>query len=148
VDRLESDIMICESGGIVVPATIDAIEEVALYVEECLEQAEVPLMEATRIQLAVEEAVTNVVTHGYETTGGQVSIRCVSSPELVTITITDTGPAFDPTKIPPADITADLDHRNIGGLGVHLIKSVMDEVLYNREMDANQLTLVKRLSSS
>ncbi len=140
--------MICESGGIVVPATIEAIEEVAMYLEECLELAEVPLMEATRIQLAVEEAVTNVVTHGYESPGGNVSISCVSSPELVTITITDTGPEFDPTKIPPADVTADLDHRNIGGLGVHLIRSVMDEVTYNREMDANQLTLVKRIAPS
>ncbi|HWQ63542.1 MAG TPA: ATP-binding protein [Methanospirillum sp.] len=140
--------MICESEGIVVPATIDAIEEVAQYLEECLEQADVPLMEMTRIQLAVEEAVTNVVTHGYESPGGNVSVRCVSSPELVTITITDTGPAFDPTKIPPADVTADLDHRNIGGLGVHLIRSVMDEITYNREMDANQLTLVKHISTA
>jgi len=120
-------------------------EEMAAYLEACLEEAEIPMMEATRIQLAVEEAVTNVVTHGYEGPDGNVSVQCISSPEIVTITITDTGAAFDPTKIPPADVTADLDHRNIGGLGVHLIRSVMDEIRYSREMDANQLTLVKRL---
>lgn len=138
--------MICgDSAGIVVPATIDAIEQVSLYLEACLEQSGVPMMEAARIQLAVEEAVTNVVTHGYEGTGGEVSVQCVPSPDLVQITITDAGPAFDPTKIPPADIMADLEHRNIGGLGVHLIRSVMDEVRYTREMNENRLTLVKRL---
>lgn len=140
--------MICKSEGIEIPATIESIEVVAQYLEQCLEQADVPLMEMTRIQLAVEEAVTNVVTHGYENPGGNVSVRCISSPELVTITITDTGPAFDPTKIPPVDVTADLDHRNIGGLGVHLIRSVMDEISYNREMDANHLTLVKHISTA
>lgn len=139
--------MICESEGIEVPATIESIEVVAQYLEQCLEQADIPLMDMTRIQLAVEEAVTNVVTHGYENPGGKVSVSCVSSPELVTITITDNGPAFDPTKIPPADVTADLDHRNIGGLGVHLIRSVMDEISYNREMDENHLTLVKHIST-
>lgn len=58
-------------------------------------------MDMTRIQLAVEEAVTNVVTHGYENPGGKVSVSLCFIPELVTITITDNGPAFDPTKILP-----------------------------------------------
>ncbi|PKL58808.1 MAG: ATP-binding protein [Methanomicrobiales archaeon HGW-Methanomicrobiales-4] len=134
-----------ESDNIVISATIDAIEQVAIFLEERLEDAGVPMMEAARIQLAAEEAVTNVVTHGYEGEQGEVSISCNTSENEVMITISDTGLPFDPTKIPPADVTADLDHRNIGGLGVHLIKSVMDEVTYTRNGDKNQLTLVKRL---
>ncbi len=136
-----------DSAEIVVPATIDAIEQVAMYLEEFLEKTEVPMMEATRIQLAVEEAVTNVVTHGYDDSGGDVSIRLESSPAQIAITIIDAGAAFDPTTMPPPDVTADLDHRKIGGLGVHLIRSVMDEVRYARERDQNRLTLIKNFTS-
>lgn len=134
-----------EPEKIVIPATIEAIEQVAIFLEERLEEADVPVMDAARIQLAAEEAVTNVITHGYEGEPGDVSIRCTTSEDKVMITITDTGSAFDPTKIPPADVTADLDHRNIGGLGIHLIRSVMDEVTYARDGGENRLTLVKRL---
>ncbi|MDD1728634.1 MAG: ATP-binding protein [Methanospirillum sp.] len=136
-----------DSAEIVVPATIDAIEQVAMYLEEFLEKTEVPMMEATRIQLAVEEAVTNVVMHGYDDSGGDVLIRLESSPAQIAITIIDAGAAFDPTTIPPPDVTADLDHRKIGGLGVHLIRSVMDEVRYARERDQNKLTLIKNITS-
>jgi len=136
-----------ESDQIVLHATIDAIEQIAIFLEELLEKAEVPMMEAARIQLAAEEAVTNVVTHGYDNEPGDVSVRCTISDEQVMITITDTGPAFDPTKIPPADVMADLDHRKIGGLGVHLIRSVMDQVTYTRNEDMNQLVLIKEISA-
>ena len=136
-----------ESDQIVIRATIDAIEQIAIFLEELLEKAEVPMMEAARIQLAAEEAITNVVTHGYDKEPGDVSVRCTISDEQVMITITDTGPAFDPTMIPPADVMADLDHRNIGGLGVHLIRSVMDQVTYTRNEDMNQLVLIKEISA-
>jgi anti-sigma regulatory factor (Ser/Thr protein kinase) len=130
---------------IVFRATIDAIEQMAFFLEEKLEEAGIPMMEAARIQLAAEEAVTNVINHGYEGKPGNVSIQCRVSAEQVKITITDTGPAFDPTKIPPADVMADLDHRKIGGLGIHLIRSVMDEVAYSRDGDENRLVLVKNV---
>lgn len=136
------------SDRMVVPATIDAIEQVAVFLEEKMEVAGVPMMDATRIQLAVEEAVTNVVTHGYEGEPGDVTIELGISEEQITITISDSGPAFDPTKIPPADTMADLDHRNIGGLGVHLIRSVMNDVSYSRSGDENRLVLMKTIAGS
>ncbi|MFH0967002.1 MAG: ATP-binding protein [Methanobacteriota archaeon] len=134
-----------ETDTIVIHATIDAIEQVAIFLEEKLEKAEISMIEAARIQLAVEEAVTNVVMHGYDGEPGNISIWCKTSQNRVIITITDTGSPFDPTTIPPANIIADLDNRNIGGLGVHLIRSVMDEVTYSRDGGKNQLTLVKKL---
>jgi anti-sigma regulatory factor (Ser/Thr protein kinase) len=134
--------------GLVVRATIDAIELVAQYLDTTLTQASVPMMDATRIQLAVEEAVTNVVTHGYEEGEGDVSVLCTIEGNVVTVIITDSGHAFDPTSIPPADVTADIDHRKIGGLGVHLIRSVMDEISYQRIEDKNQFTMIKQVSDS
>lgn len=131
-----------------VRATVDAIEQVAIFLETSLEKADISMIDSSRIQLAVEEAVTNVVTHGYEGDGGEVTVRCLIDGDLITITIMDSGYPFDPTTIPPADVTADIDHRNIGGLGVHLIRSVMDEVSYQRSGDKNQLTMSKRVSGS
>ena len=129
------------------PASLDAIEQVALLLEEKMELADVPMMEAARIQLAVEEAVTNVVNHGYKgRESGDVSVRVEIDGRDIRITIRDQGHAFDPTTIPPADITADLDHRNIGGLGVHLIRSVMDSVSYSRVGDENRLILEKKIT--
>lgn len=126
------------------PATLDAIENIAILLEETMEQSGIPMMEAARIQLAVEEAVTNVVNHGYHDKSGNVTVRVDISPETMTITIIDNGQAFDPTKIPPADVDADLDHRTIGGLGVHLIRSVMDSVTYSREGEENRFVMIKK----
>ncbi len=58
--------------------------------------------------------------------------------------ISDDGVAFDPLKVPPPDLTADLESRPIGGLGVHFVKTLMDEVAYRREGDRNVLTMRKR----
>ncbi len=128
------------------PASIDAIEQVAMLLEERMEQADVPMMEAARIQLAVEEAVTNVVNHGYKGREcGEVSVRVENHGRDIRITIRDQGHPFDPTSIPPADVTADLEHRRIGGLGVHLIRSVMDSVSYSRIGDENRLILEKKI---
>lgn len=135
-----------ESTRKVFPATINAIGDVAIFLEHTLEHAGVPMIEAMRIQLAVEEAVTNVINHGYEGKNGDVSIQCDTLADTIVITITDFGQAFDPTLIPPADVTADLDHRRIGGLGVYLIRTVMDEVSYIRVGNENRLRLVKKFS--
>jgi sigma-B regulation protein RsbU (phosphoserine phosphatase) len=126
------------------PATLDAIEEIAILLEEMMDTAGVEMMDAARIQLAVEEAVTNVVKHGYQGKSGDVTVRLEILPDTITIQICDSGQAFDPTSIPPADVTADLDHRKIGGLGVHLIRSVMDTLTYSREGDKNRIFMAKK----
>ncbi len=131
---------------LVVPAVLESIEQVSIYLESILEEAGLDLLEAARIQLAVEEAVTNVINHGYGGKDGEILITSDIESSQVIITITDTGQLFDPTQIPPPDISADLEHRNIGGLGVHLIRSVMDDVKYIREGDKNRLTMIKRFS--
>lgn len=130
----------------IISATIDAIEVVAVYIEEILESAGISMIDSSRVQLAVEEAVTNVVTHGYDEKPGEVSVCCTIENKMVIVTITDSGFPFDPTTIPPADVTADIEHRNIGGLGVHLIRSLMDEMTYQRIGEKNQLVL-KKLTS-
>lgn len=84
-------------------------------------------------QLAVEEAVTNVIVHGYAGTTGQVVITGRTTTELIEVRIEDTSPPFNPLSIPEPDITQDIEDRKIGGLGIFLIRQVMDDIAYRYE---------------
>ncbi|HWQ66843.1 MAG TPA: ATP-binding protein [Methanospirillum sp.] len=132
-------------GRITIPATIDGIGQVAEALDDLLAESGIDDGVLSQIHLATEEAVTNVVTHAYDKKGGNITVLIEMHHGEVIVSIADQGPAFDPTQIPPPDITADLDHRVIGGLGVHLIRSVMDEVVYSRSEDGNLLTMKKKV---
>jgi sigma-B regulation protein RsbU (phosphoserine phosphatase) len=94
------------------------------------------------MNLALEEAVTNVMLYAYPGGSGQVYVEFTPP---MTFTITDSGVPFDPTKKEEVDTTLSAEERPIGGLGIHLVKQIMDEVIYERTEDKNVLTLVKNL---
>ena len=96
------------------------------------------------LQLAVEEAITNVIKHGYEETPGTIAIRCTAGDDEIAIEISDNAPAFDPLGVPEPDTSADIDQRGIGGLGIFLIRRVTDSATYRYEQDKNILTLTKK----
>ena len=103
------------------------------------------------INLALEEAVSNVMLYAYPgRDDGKVIVEFVRSKthdgERLLFTITDTGVPFDPTAQKEADITLSAEERSIGGLGIHLVRQIMDEVVYRREETRNILTLIKKLS--
>ena len=98
------------------------------------------------INLALEETVTNVMLYAYPGKSGQVLVEAEKSPEQVIFTITDSGIPFDPTKQKEADITLSVEERAIGGLGIHLVRQLMDDIRYERKDDKNILTLVKKLN--
>lgn len=103
------------------------------------------------INLALEEAVSNVMLYAYPgRDDGKVIVEFVRSKthdgERLLFTITDTGIPFDPTAQKEADITLSAEERSIGGLGIHLVRQIMDEVVYRREETRNILTLIKKLS--
>ena len=96
-------------------------------------------------ELAVDEAVTNVIEHGYRGEGGgSIDLIVSVSMDEVEIRLEDTAPPFDPTSTAPAIIEGDLEERQTGGLGVHLIKEVMDALSYERISGKNVL-IMKRL---
>ena len=105
------------------------------------------------INLALEEAVSNVMLYAYPGKSGQLFVECNKAvshqPSAVSLifTITDSGVPFDPTQQKEADITLSAEEREIGGLGIHLVKQIMDEVRYERTEDKNILTLVKTVKS-
>lgn len=95
------------------------------------------------LHLVLEEAVTNIIMHGYKTPGGHtfsVSLG-LETEERVTAVVTDDAPPYDPLARPAVDVTAPLAERQIGGLGVHLVKKMMDVAKYERREGQNILTL-------
>ena len=99
------------------------------------------------INLALEEVVTNVMLYAYPKSHGQVLVEFtrINSSTLI-FTVSDSGIAFDPTQQQEADITLSAEERQIGGLGIHLVKQLMDTVEYERKDEKNILTLTKCLN--
>lgn len=96
------------------------------------------------INLALEEAVSNVMLYAYPDKSGQVLVECDKSDKLV-FTITDSGVPFDPTQQKEPDVTQNLDERPIGGLGIFLVRQIMDDIRYERKDNKNILTLTKQI---
>jgi len=101
------------------------------------------------IQLAVDEACTNIVKYAYSHEGGVITITCeLQDSDLVT-TIKDKGRPFSPNSVPLPDLETSVEERRIGGLGIYLMRELMDEVSY--EFDAekgNTLTMRKTLTET
>ena len=101
---------------------------------------------AMSINLALEEAATNVIMYAYpDGTYGSVEIEAIRSGKQLTFILADSGKPFDPTAKPEVDITAGLEERGIGGLGIHLVRTIMDEVRYDRKEGKNILTMIKHI---
>jgi serine/threonine-protein kinase RsbW len=98
------------------------------------------------IQLATDEAATNMIEHSYENiSDGVIDLSCGMEGEQIRIVLIDYGEPFDPSAIPMPDLKADLSDRKIGGLGIFLMRKLMDEVHYEPRADkSNVLTMIKR----
>ena len=101
------------------------------------------------VTLAVEEIVTNIITHGYRGEPNEsISIDLDLAPEELMILIEDTAPAYNPLLAPRPDVESPLAERKPGGLGVYLSRQLMDGLEYRRLDGKNQLTIRKRLSKT
>ena len=98
-----------------------------------------------RVELVLEEWNLNVMDHGHDDDTHEIDIALTTDADQVTIEIVDGGRPFDPLHdAPPPDLTSAVGERRVGGLGVHFMRTLMDEVLYKRESGKNHLKLVTR----
>jgi serine/threonine-protein kinase RsbW len=97
------------------------------------------------VRLAVEELCTNVIKHGYRGgPPGELTLRLAAGPEGLTVTVADRAPLFDPAKAPAPDLESDWSERRVGGLGVHMVRQVMDAVRHEpRPGGGNVVTIEK-----
>lgn len=99
----------------------------------------------SQLNLTLEEVVTNILSYGYDDDAEHViRIDFELDDDLLTARVEDDGRAYDPLQVEVPDTTAALDDRRIGGLGIHLVRTLMDDVRYARVGDKNVLTLTKR----
>lgn len=98
------------------------------------------------LQLAIDEACTNIVVHGYEGPEGDIELRLRQQNEEIVVTIKDQAQPFDPDAVPPPPLAAPLEDRPLGGLGIYIMHQVMDEVRFDFDDEkGNALTMIKRL---
>lgn len=99
-----------------------------------------------KLNLAVEEAVVNVMNYAYpQGTVGDINIEAKGDDNQLEFIISDSGTPFDPTAKADANTSLTAEERPIGGLGIHLVRQIMDEVMYERKDNKNILTLRKKL---
>lgn len=100
-----------------------------------------------KIVLAVDEACTNVIKHAYKNSPeGDITIKISSSKQKMTVSITDHGSDFDPALVPEPDIKEYYRQHKVGGLGLFLMRKLMDEVKYSSAGNKNQVKLIKYLT--
>ena len=128
-------------------ANFDNLDEIRDFVGEVARQGGFSDKEIYSIQLAADEASSNIIEHAYAGVGdGRIEIDCNISETELKIVMRDHGKSFDPTTVPEPNIKADLSKRKIGGLGMYLMRKLMDEVSYESFPETgNVLTMIKRM---
>lgn len=130
-----------------VPASTEHLARVRDRVRECVEQAGVPERITSQVVLASDEAVTNVINHSYNNDGvSEVEIEVMVDGGKIKLTVRDGARPFDPTRVPDPDMDAHVKAGKKGGLGIYLMRKIMDEIKHEVvDGGINELTLVKNL---
>ena len=125
---------------------IQQIPQLAEFIETIAEEKHLDQSTAMGLNLALEEAVTNVILYAYpEGSDGLVDIEAVIREHTLEFIVTDNGKPFDPTAAPEADTSLGVEERPIGGLGIYLVRNIMDGVTYVRSEGKNILTMTKKI---
>ncbi len=127
------------------PAEVDALNDAMAFVEEELEKAECPANMAMQISVAVEEIFVNIAHYAYPGESGSMKLGININEGMATLRFVDYGIPFNPLQKVDPDVTLDAESRNIGGLGIYMVKKTMDDVQYGRKDNQNILTLKKKI---
>lgn len=130
-----------------VPSTTENLAMIREFVTRVAAQAGLNEAEVGQLELAVDEACANVIEHAYgDDKTKQVMVRAIFDDDALRIHVIDTGKGFDPTQVPDQELKDLIAKRKTGGLGMRLIKTLMDEVHYDIEPGKrNELRMVKKL---
>ncbi len=128
-------------------ANLNNIPRVMAFVDKELEALQCPLKIRMKIDLAIDELIANVANYAYASGKGEVTVRFAfdEADRMVSITFIDEGVPYDPLKKRDPDVTLSAAERQIGGLGIFLVKKTMDSMEYKRENDCNILTIYKKI---
>ena len=130
-------------------AQLEALNDFREFItEHCAGNAGVSQEILYDIQLAVDEACTNIIMHGYAGMDpGSIIMELEIDPDKIIISLTDFGHAFEPGSAPIPDVEAPIEERELGGFGLFFIRQSVDDVKYRTSEDGNTMTLTKLLQS-
>lgn len=136
-----------ESHSLTVASDVANLEIVADFIIQAAQKANLDDQGIFAIQMAVDEACTNIIEHAYAGAPGDIHLTCQVEPGECAVTIRDHGCSFDPESVPPPDLSSDLEERHVGGLGLHFMRKLMDEVHFSFDPEkGNQVVMIKRAS--
>jgi len=128
-----------------VPQDRELLPSLFAAIDDVLARAGIAEALAHDVRLVSEEVVCNALEHGQPPDSEhEITLEIAIHDDRVTLCFRDDGEPFDPLSQPPPDLEADIENRPIGGLGVHLIRTLADEIAYTREADRNVLRVVLR----
>jgi anti-sigma regulatory factor (Ser/Thr protein kinase) len=129
-----------------VPSDVAQLSILTKFLLEFWSAADLAPAETLTFKLALEEIFMNVVMHASPAGGvARVDVSLALCDGCLTLMIEDDGPLFDPLSLEAPDVTASLEQRRVGGLGVYLVRQMMDAVSYQRLGGRNQLSMTKRV---
>lgn len=130
-----------------IPATVENINTVTAFVDEQLESIECPMKIQMQIDIAIDELFGNIAHYAYNPDVGPATVRVEvqEAPLAVIITFIDNGVPYDPLAKKDPDITLSADEREIGGLGIYMVKKTMDDITYEYKNGQNILTVRKNI---
>ena len=97
------------------------------------------------VQAAVDEACTNIIKYAYGEARGIITITCSTRDNNFMVSIKDKGKPFNPSSVPLPDLKADVNHRKIGGLGIYLMRNLMDDVTYDFDPKSGNTLVMKKI---
>ncbi|MGN1086510.1 MAG: ATP-binding protein [Porcipelethomonas sp.] len=128
-----------------IEATIENLEKVHQFIDEQIEAAGCKMKTQMLIDISVEEIFVNIAHYAYCPDIGSVTIRVEINDVYVTITFIDSGKKYNPLEKPDPDTTVSAEEREIGGLGIYIVKKSMDDMTYEFKDGKNILSIIKKL---
>jgi len=133
--------------SITVPATLESLARISDFITDATARVGLDEHTAWQVQLAVDEAATNIIQHSYDAaTPGEIELQWRMEDDRLTVTLRDSGRRFNPDDVPPPDISSPLEERQAGGLGLYLMNKLMDTVEFTfGDPRGNFLTMSKQI---
>lgn len=132
-------------GELTIRSLPEELDKVTGFIGSCGSRLGLRNREVLDAQISTDEACSNIIAYAYPNHGGPIRVACESGDGWLVITVADDGVPFDPLAIPEPDLTSSLDEHTVGGLGIHLIRSLMDKVAYERRDGQNVLVMKKKV---
>ncbi|MBN2388538.1 MAG: ATP-binding protein [Anaerolineales bacterium] len=130
---------------VIFPAHFDQLDAIRRFVTQAARDVGLAEKDVCAVEMAVDEACSNIIEHAYRSSKGVIECTCECADDALTVVLRDYAAPFDPANVPPPDLSDDLEERKIGGLGVYLMRQLMDEIHYETDATTgNVLTMVKR----